>query len=84
MLEAIERVFHYFKITSVQDKNVATIIYGGQEKARQNRRLPDPEGPNGELDEYKKLQKKLNYYFIPTKNKHYARYTFSKNANRNR
>ena len=77
-LEEIEREFRYFKITSAQDKKNATIIYGGQEIARLARSLPDPEDPNGELDEYNKLQKKLNDYFIPKKNKHYARYIFLK------
>ena len=77
-LEEIEREFRYFKITSAQDKNDATIIYGGQEIARLARSLPDPEDPNDELGEYKKLQKKLNDYFIPKKNKHYARYIFLK------
>ena len=27
---------------------------------------------------YRKLQKKLSYYFIPKRNKHYARYRFLK------
>ena len=40
--------------------------------------MPDPEDPNDELGEYNKLQKKLNNYFIPKKNKHYARYIFLK------
>ena len=65
-------------ITSAQDKTDATIIYVGQQIARLARSLPDPEDPNGELVEYNKLQKKLNDYFIPKKNKHYARYIFLK------
>ena len=54
----------------------AIIIYGGQEITLLARSLPDLEDPNGELDEYKKLQKKPNDYFIPKKKKHYARYMF--------
>ena len=77
-LEEIEREFRYFKITSPQDKKDATIIYRGQEIARLAKSWPDPEDPNGELDTYNKLQKKLNDYFILKKNKHYARYIFSK------
>ena len=49
---------------------------GGQEIARLAKSLPDPEDPNGELDEYQKLRKKLNDYYIPKGNKHYARYMF--------
>ena len=40
--------------------------------------LPDPEDPDGELDVYQKLRKKLNDYFIPKRDKHYARYIFLK------
>ena len=32
----------------------------------------------GELNEYQKLKRKLNDYFTPKKNKHYARYLFLK------
>ena len=37
-----------------------------------SKRLPDLEDPNGELDEYRKLKKNLNVYFIPKKNKYYV------------
>ena len=77
-LEEIEREFRYFKITSTLDKKDAIIIYGGQEIARLERSLPNPEDPHGELDVYKKLRKKLNDYFIPKRNTHYSRYMFSK------
>ena len=56
----------------------AVIIYGRQKIAQLARSLPDPEDPNGELDEFRKLKKKLTDYLIPMKNKHYARYTFIK------
>ena len=51
---------------------------GGQHIARLARTLPDPEDPQGEFDEYKKLRTKLNDYFIPKRNRHYARYLFLK------
>ena len=77
-LEEIEREFRYFKITSAQEQKDATIIYGGQEIARLARSLSDPEDPNGEIDEHYKLQEKLYDYFVPKKNKHFARYIFLK------
>ena len=54
-LEEIEREFRYFKITSPLDKKDPIIIYGGQHIARLARSLSDPEDPQGQLDEYKKL-----------------------------
>ena len=77
-LEEIEREFRYFKITSALDKKDAIIIHGGQEIARLEISLPDPEDPSCELNVYKKLRKKLNDYFIPKKSKHYSRYMFLK------
>ena len=46
------------------------IIYGGNEIARLEKSLPDPE--MGDL--YTKLHTKLNDHFTPKKNKHHARY----------
>ena len=37
--------------------------------------MPDP---TGILNEYEKLRAKLNDYFMPKRNKHYARYIFLK------
>ena len=54
------------------------IIYGEPEIARLEKSLPDPEDPRKELDEYQKLRIKLNEYFLPKKNKHYARFIFLK------
>jgi len=51
------------------------IIYGGREKARLAKNLPDPDGTD---DAYHKLRDKLTEYFAPRKNKHYARYIFLK------
>ena len=54
------------------------IIYGGKEMARLEKNLPDPADPDGELNDYEKLRKKLTDYFSPKRNKHYARYMFLK------
>ena len=72
-VEGIEREFRFFSITADQDKVDALIIYGGPEIARLEKSLPDPQG---EDDKYTKLKSKLNDYFLPKKNKHYARYKF--------
>ena len=72
-LESIEREFRYFRINNPVDKKDALIIYGGPEIARLEKCLPD-EDPYGSLDDYQKLKTKLNSYFMPKRNKHYARY----------
>ena len=78
-LEAIEREFSYFKIINPLDKKDALIIYGGKEISRLEKSLPDPTGEDAEsLNEYEKLRKKLNAYFLPKRNKHHARYIFLK------
>ena len=74
-LEDMEREFRYFRISNPADRKDAMIIYGGKELARLEKSLPDP---IGDLDEYEKLRKKLNDYFSPKRNKHYARYMFLK------
>ena len=55
-------------------KKDARIIYGGNEIARLEKSLPDPE--TGEV--YIKLRTKLNGHFTPKKKKHLARYLFLK------
>ena len=55
-------------------KKDARIIYGGNEIARLEKSLPDPE--TGEV--YTKLRTKLNGHFTQKKNKHLARYLFLK------
>ena len=78
-LEEIKQEFRYFRISSSLDKKDALIIYGGSEIARLAKSLPDPVDPEGTTtDVYQKLRKKLNDYFIPRRNKHYARYIFLK------
>ena len=74
-LDDIEREFRYFRISDPADRKDAMIIYGGKEIARLEKSLPDPDGNS---NEYEKLRKKLNDYFAPKQNKHYARYMFLK------
>ena len=71
-LEGIEREFRFFKVSETVDKKNAMIIYGGNEIARLEKSLPDPETG----DAYTKLRTKLNGHFTPKKNKHHARYLF--------
>lgn len=75
-LESIEREFRYFRITNPTDRKDALIIYGGAEIARLEKSLPD-EDPERDLDEYQILKNKLNAYFLPKKNKHYAEETYA-------
>ena len=77
-LESIEREIRFFRVASPLDRKDALIKYGGSEKARLEKSLPNPKDPSKELDNYQKLRKKLNEYFLPKKNKHYARYIFLK------
>lgn len=74
-LEEIEREFRFFRITDPVDKKDALLIYGGKVISRLEKSLPDP---MDELNEYEKLKRKLNDYFMPKKGKHYAKYLFLK------
>ena len=56
------------------DKKDRMIIYSGNEIARLENSLPDPEMG----DVYTKLRTKLNDHFTPKKNKHHALYLFLK------
>ena len=78
-LEQIEREFRFFKITQAMDRKDALIIFGGNEIARLEKNLPNPEN-TGEvpLDDYELLKKKINAHFLPQKNKHHARYILLK------
>ena len=73
-LEGIEREFRFFKVSETVDKKNAMIIYGGNEIARLEKSLPDPETG----DAYTKLRTKFHGHFTPKKNKHHARYLFLK------
>lgn len=52
-------------------------IYGGPAIKKLARNLPEPAAEENDND-YEKLKRKLNNHFLPRKNKHHARYTFSK------
>ena len=56
------------------NKKDAMIIFGGRDLARLEKSLPNPTDPG--LNEYDRLRKKLNDYYTPKRNKHYARYQF--------
>ena len=77
-LESIEREFRFFRVAYPVDRKDALIMYGGSEITRLEKNLPDPEDPRKELDEYQKLRIKPNEYYLPKKNKHYARFIFLK------
>ena len=74
-MDDIKREFIYFRISNPADRKDAMIIYGGKEIARLEKSLPDPVDVS---NEYEKLRKKLNDYFLPKQNKHHARYVFLK------
>ena len=67
----------YFEVKAIRDKISALKIYGGSELKKLARNLPDPAPIEGD-DDYQMLKRKLNNHFLPKKNKHHARYTFSK------
>ena len=73
-LEELEREMSFFRIRDATDKKDAMLIYGGAEIGQLEKSLKDPE----EGDIYAKLKGKLTDYFVPKKNKHYARYLFLK------
>ena len=52
-------------------------IYGGKETKKLARNLPDTAPVVGD-DDYKKLKRKLDNRFLPKKNRHHGRFTFSK------
>ena len=76
-LEDFKEETTYFEIDKTRDKISALKIYGDQEVKKLACNLPDP-APIEDDDEYKKLKRKLDNHFLPKKNKHHARYTFSK------
>ena len=76
-IEDFEEEMSYFEITEVKDQVSALKIYGGQEIKKLAGNLPDAMPVVGN-NNYKKLKRKLNNYFLPKKNKHHARYTFCK------
>ena len=76
-IEDFEDETSYFEITEIGDHVSALKIYGGKEIKKLARNLPDTARVVGD-DDYKKLKRKLDNHFLPKKNKHHARFTFSK------
>ena len=66
-----------FEITDAKDKMSVLKIYGRLDVKKCARNLPDAAPLVGD-DDYKKLKRKLNNHSLPTKNKHHARFTFSR------
>ena len=76
-IEDFEDETSYFEMTEIKDRVSAFKIYGGKEVKKLACNLPDTTPVVGD-DDYKKLKKKLDNYFLPNKNKHHGRLTFSK------
>ena len=76
-IEDFEDETSYFEITEIRDRVSALKIYGGKEIKKLARNLPDTAPVVGD-DDYKKLKRKLDNHFLPKKNKHHGRFTFSK------
>ena len=76
-IEDFEDETSYFEITEIRDRVSALKIYGGKEIKELARNLPDTAPVVGD-DDYKQLKRKLDNYFLPKKNKHHERFTFSK------
>ena len=76
-IEDFEDETSYFEITEIRDRVSAVKIYGGKEIKKLARNLPDTAPVVGD-DDYKQLKRKLDNYFLPKKNKHHGRFTFSK------
>ena len=74
-LEEIEREFRYYRINTPNDKKDALLIFGGRELRRLDKYLPDLAD---NLDEYQKIRKKLNDYYVPRRNIYFERYLFLK------
>ena len=67
----------YFEITEIRDCASTLNIYGGKEIKKLACNLPDTVPVVGG-DDNKKLERKLDNHFLPKKNKHHTRFTFSK------
>ena len=78
-LTRFTRQLNYFKIVDPEDRKNALLIYGGELVEEVEDTQPNPPDPQGEapLTPYTRLVKKLNDYFLPRKNKTYARYLFT-------
>ena len=70
----IERQFRLFGIYDPELKIDGLIIYGGRDIANLEDSLPDVETTDLPADKYTKFIRKLDKYFLPKKNKDYARF----------
>ena len=76
-LEDFKEEISYPGISEIKEKVSALKIYGGTEIKKLSRNLPETPTQDSDND-YTKLKRKLNNHFLPKKNKHHARYMFSK------
>ena len=76
-IEHFEDELTYLEINNITDKISALKIFGGPEIKKLIRNLPEAESEEGD-DDYRKVKRKLENHFLPKRNKHHARYTFSK------
>ena len=72
-VEEIKSKFRKIRIDTPTDKE--DTLFGGKDSAYFEKYLPEPDGI---LDEYQKLKKNLNAYFLPRRNKYLVRYLFLK------
>ena len=72
-VEEIKSKFRKIRIDTPTDKE--DTLFGGKDSAYLEKYLPEPDGI---LDEYQKLKKNLNAYFLPRRNKYLVRYLFLK------
>ena len=70
----IEHQFRFFGIYDLELKKDGLIIYGGHDIANLKDSLPDVETTDPPADAYTKFIRKLDKYFLPKKNKDYARF----------
>ena len=68
----IERQFRFFGINDPELQKDGLIIYGGRDIADLEESLPEMPSEGG--DEYMNFIRKLDHYFLPKKNKDYARF----------
>lgn len=76
-IEDFEDEISYFEIIEIRDRMSVLKIYGGKEIKKFVRNLLDIALVVGD-DDYKKLKRKLDNYFLSKKNKYYVRFIFNK------
>ena len=76
-MKDFEEELSYLEINNTNDKISALKIFGRPETKKLIQNLPKADSEKGD-NEYRKLKRKLDNHFLPKKNKHHARYAFSK------